>query len=73
MSFTDCHELVLDNVRSGQPIAGEAIIEINSSTQVLINNCFQMVPADVFAKISASKVLKGTNYLGQVKQPFIQK
>ncbi|WP_167613447.1 glycoside hydrolase family 28 protein [Maribellus sediminis] len=73
MSFTDCHELVLDNVRSGKPIAGEAIVEINSSTQVLINNCFQMVPADVFAKISGSKVTKGTNYLGQVKQPFIQK
>jgi polygalacturonase len=73
MEFTDCHELVLNNVRSGKPLENEAIVEIQSSSQVFINNCFQMVPADIFAKITDSKVSKGNNYLGNVKQAFVQK
>ncbi|WP_340114624.1 glycoside hydrolase family 28 protein [Maribellus mangrovi] len=72
LSFTDCHGLILDNVRSGKPLEKKAIVEIDSSTQVLINNCFQMVPADIFAKITKSKVLIGDNYLNLVKQPYLK-
>lgn len=67
-SFANCHKVVLDDVRSDRPIKNEPIIEINASSQVLINNCYQIVPADIFSKITNSEVLFGKNFLDQVKQ-----
>ena len=67
-SFANCHKVVLDDVRSDRPIKNEPIIEINASSQILINNCYQMVPADIFSKITNSEVLFGKNFLDQVKQ-----
>lgn len=72
-SFSDCRQVVLNDVRSGKPLPNQAIIEIDSSRQVLINNCYQLVPADVFTQITNSQVLFGTNFLDLVKQAKLEK
>lgn len=72
-SFTDCHGVVLNDVRSGKPLKDQAIIEIDSSTNLLINNCFQMMPADIFSKVTKSELVWGNNYLSLVKQKIEEK
>lgn len=73
LSFTDCSQVVLNDVRSGKPLKNQAIIEIDDSQQILINNCYQLVPADVFTRITNSQVLFGTNFLDMVKQVKLEK
>ncbi|WP_423127145.1 glycoside hydrolase family 28 protein [Gaoshiqia sp. Z1-71] len=73
LSFADCHQVVLNDVRSGKPLNNQPVIEIVASSQVLVHNCYQMVPADIFTQISQSQVLFGTNFLDHVKQPKLEK
>ena len=68
LSFTDSKEIVLNDVRSGKPVKEQAVIELDACSQVLINNCFQMVPADVFTRIKDSDVIWGNNFLKMVEQ-----
>ncbi|MGV8092261.1 MAG: glycoside hydrolase family 28 protein [Mangrovibacterium sp.] len=71
LSLSDCHTIILDNVRSSSPVKNQAILEIESSSQVLINNCCQMVPADVFSQITKSDIIWGNNFFKSCVQQKI--
>lgn len=66
-SFTQCKDIVLDDVRAKVPLSGQAIVEIDKTDNVLINNCFQVTPADIFCKITNSNVIWGNNFMNNVK------
>lgn len=65
--FEDCVDLVLSDVRSKVPLANQPIVALKNVTNGLVNNCFQMTPADIFCKISTSSVVWGNNFLQNVK------
>jgi len=65
--FTDCKDVVLNNVRSKTPIAGQTVIHINNSKNVLINNCFPIVPTDIFCETKDSELIWGNNIFNHVK------
>lgn len=71
-SFTECKNIVLDNVRSKAPLSGQAIIELHNTDNILINNCFQIASADLFCKSKASNIIWGNNFLGNVKTQKIE-
>jgi polygalacturonase len=60
-------DIVLDNVRTKAPLANQAVIELNKVNNVLIHNCFQLTPADIFCKMNDSTVVWGNNFLNNVK------
>jgi polygalacturonase len=61
LSFANCKNIVLDDVRSETPQHNQAVVEIASSESVFIKNCSQMVPTPLFSKIIDSKVIWGHN------------
>lgn len=65
-SFTDCDGLVLNDVRSKKPLDRQAILELKDSKNVLIRDCFQKVPTDIFSKVTDSDVIWGQNYFKNV-------
>lgn len=66
-SFTDCHSVVLDDIRSGKPLADVPVVAIEKSSKVFINNCYPMVPTPVFSTITESEVVWGKNYFNNVE------
>lgn len=66
-AFDECKDVVLNNVRSKAPLANQPIIELLNVSNALINNCFQISPADVFCKQTNSQVIWGYNFLDNVK------
>lgn len=60
--FSNCKNIILDNVRSKNPLSAQPIVVMDNVENGIITNCFQMTPADVFYKITDSKVIMGTNY-----------
>lgn len=66
-AFTDCKDIVLDNIRSKAPLKDQPIVELTNVKNGFINNCFQITPADVFAKITDSEVIWGNNFMDNVK------
>lgn len=66
-SFTDCRNIVLDDIRAKEPLSKQAIIELRKVDNALINNCFQLTPADIFCKITDSNVVWGNNFMNNVK------
>jgi len=66
-AFTKCNNVVLNNVSSSAPVENQAIVELDNTSNVLINNCFQIAPADLFLKSKASKYIWGNNFLQNVK------
>jgi hypothetical protein len=67
-SFTDCHNVTLDDIRSGCPLDNQAVLEIRSSGNILINNCFPSVSTPVFSEIDDSEVIWGNNFMQNVEQ-----
>jgi polygalacturonase len=65
-SFTDCSDIVLDNVRSKRPIKGKAIVSVINTNNLFINNCFQPVQTDVFCESKDSELVWGNNFFNQV-------
>lgn len=72
-SFTDCQDIILDNVRSKKPIAGQAVVNVENTKNVFINNCFPIVPTDIFSQSKASEVIWGSNFMNNVKEAHIKK
>lgn len=70
-SFTDCDHIILDNVRSKKPVSNQPIIELANTKNIFINNCYQMVPADIFYKSTDSEVIWGNNFMNNVKTPTL--
>ncbi len=66
-AFTDCRDVVLDNVRSATPIAGQAVVEMTRVENGFVVNCFPVAQTDRFAKVTDSKVAWGNNLMGNVK------
>lgn len=47
----------------------QPLISILNSNKVLISNCFQKEPLDVFVETDESIVLMGNNFFNLVKEP----
>ena len=71
--FTDCKDIILNNVRSKAPLKDRAIVELTNVDNVFINNCFQIVPANIFCSSTNSKIIKGNNFFNNVEQDFVEK
>ena len=59
--FRNCKNIILDNVRSGLPLQGQAVVDLNNSDNAFINNCFPLVSTDIFCKTTNTKVIWGNN------------
>ncbi|MDR0412801.1 MAG: glycoside hydrolase family 28 protein [Dysgonamonadaceae bacterium] len=68
LAIANAKNIVLDDVRSKSPLKGQAIIELDKVENILVNNCFQPVPADIFCKPVDSNVIWGNNFLDNVKE-----
>jgi Endopolygalacturonase len=66
-SFTDAENIILDNVRSKYPLPNQAVVEVENAKNVLINNCFQVNPTDLFYKSTNSEIILGNNFMQHVK------
>ncbi|GAB6012980.1 glycoside hydrolase family 28 protein [Viscerimonas tarda] len=73
LAFTDCKDIVLNNVRSKAPLEDKAIVELTNSDNVLINNCFQIVPANLFCAATNSKIIWGNNFFNNVKNYIVER
>ena len=72
-AFDECKDIVLNNVRSKAPLANQPVVELTKVDNVLVNNCFQLVPTDVFCKVTNSRVIWGNNFMNNVKTPRLDK
>lgn len=72
-AFDECKDIVLNNVRSKAPLANQPVVELTGVNNVLVNNCFQLVPTDIFCKVTNSNVIWGDNFLNNVKTPRLDK
>jgi len=68
LGFLKCDGLVLNDIRSNAPLANQAIVVVKESKKVLVNNCFQPTPADVFLQTDDSDLTWGNNFMTKVKQ-----
>ena len=66
-SFTDCSDIILDNIRSKAPITGQSVVHIENTKNVFINNCFPIVPTDIFCESKNSEIIWGNNFFNHVK------
>jgi len=65
--IANCKDIVFNNVRSKTPITGQPVILINNTKNVFINNCFPIVPTDIFCESKDSELIWGNNYFNHVK------
>lgn len=70
LQFVKCKGVVLNDIRSKAPLANQPLITVASCENILVNGCYQKVPADVFLQVDATKVNWGTNFMGLVKEPI---
>ena len=70
-AFKNCEDVVLDNVRAKAPLPNQSIVELDHVNNVLVNNCFQLTPADIFITTTNSNVIWGNNFFSNVKKPVI--
>lgn len=67
-SFSDCSDIVLNNIRSKKPIINEPVVIAENTKNILVNNCFPLVPTDVFLQNTQSQIIWGNNFFNQVEQ-----
>lgn len=72
-SFTDCKDIVLNNVRSKNPIKDQAVVEIENVENAFINNCFPIAKTDIFCNSVKSRIVWGNNFMNNVKTSHNQK
>ena len=72
-SFKDCKDVVLDNVRSKNPIKDQAVVEIENVENAFINNCFPIAKTDIFCNSVKSRIVWGNNFMNNVKTSHNQK
>jgi polygalacturonase len=65
-AFTDCRDIVLDNVRSKLPVKGQAVVTVTNTKNLFVNNCFQAVQTDIFCESKDSEVIWGNNFFNHV-------
>ena len=71
-AFTDCKDIILDNVRSKAPLANQPVVVLDNVQNGFINNCFQITPADIFCKMNNSTVVWGSNFMNNVRTANIE-
>lgn len=71
-AFTDCSEIVLNDVRAKTPLPEQPVVELTNTHNVLVNNCFQVYPADIFCKATNSSVVWGNNFMDNVKTAMVE-
>lgn len=70
LDFENCKGVVLNRINCTLPVADQPVIKVSVSENVLLNNCFQKVSADVFLEKDSSSVIMGDNFLNLVKEPI---
>ena len=68
LSLSECNDIVLNDVRSKNPIDDQPIVSVSNSSNVFINNCFPLVPTNIFLQNKESEIIWGNNYFNHVKQ-----
>ncbi len=72
-AFSNCKNVILNDVRSKFPLQGQAVIELDNTENAFINNCFPIVPTDIFSKMKNSKVIWGkNNSMDNVKTDIVE-
>ncbi|MFC4672944.1 glycoside hydrolase family 28 protein [Dysgonomonas termitidis] len=66
-SFSDTKNIILDNVRSKKPLPNQPVILFDNVENTLVNNCFQLTPADIFYSAKNSNIIWGNNFMQNVK------
>ncbi len=66
IAMTECRDVVLDNVRSKAPLADQPIVSLDRVQNALIANNFPIAKTPIFAKITDSQVVWGSNYFDNV-------
>ncbi len=72
-SFDECENLILNNVRSKAPLDDQPVVQLTNSDNILINNCFQITPANIFCASENSNIIWGNNYFNNVKNYIVEK
>lgn len=68
--FENCKDILLNNVRSSVLRPEEPVVEVKGVDHILVNNCFQMTPVDLFLRSMDSNVIWGNNFMDKVKTPM---
>jgi polygalacturonase len=72
-SFTvkQASNLMFDNIKSGKPNANTPILKIDSAQNIIVYNCFPLLPLDVFATVTgadAKGIVFVNNYFANAKR-----
>ena len=59
--FSKCKNIVLNNVRTKQPVFKQSVVKFDEVENAFIDNCFQIAPVERFYDSRCSKVMEGTN------------
>ncbi|PTN10523.1 glycoside hydrolase family 28 protein [Mangrovibacterium marinum] len=68
--LTKCNGVVLNDVGTKTPHEKSAIVAVRESKNILLNNCYLPIPADIFLLIDQSDVIWGNNFLKLVREPI---
>lgn len=67
IAINDSKDIILDNISTQKPLPAQAVIELENTENVLVNNCFQQEKTDVFCCSAKSKIIWGNNFMQNVK------
>lgn len=67
LSLLECKDVVINNVRSKEPLNNQPVISVNDSKNIFINNCFPIVPTNIFLQNNNSDIIGGSNYFNNAK------
>ena len=59
--FSKCDNIVLNNVRTKQPVSKQPVITFDKVANAFIDNCYQMAPVERFYDSLNSRVMEGAN------------
>ncbi|WPR77458.1 glycoside hydrolase family 28 protein [Algoriphagus sp. NG3] len=71
--FEEVENLILDNVKTSTPLNNTEVVKLNNVSNALLHNNFQMMPSDMFFRISGvmtSKIYLKNNTLDNVATPL---
>ncbi len=60
--FTESNRIILNNVRSKNPLKDKPVISLKNVTDAYVSNCVQFTPVDTFLESANSQVTESNNY-----------
>ncbi|MCH7408081.1 glycoside hydrolase family 28 protein [Belliella sp. DSM 111904] len=71
--FEDVENLIVDNVKTRDPLQNTAVVKLKNVSNALLHNNFQMIASDLFFQIEgerSSKIFMKNNTLTNVRKPI---